>query len=493
MGKRIEGELSDANSRFPVQRGLYYGGAWHDPIDGTIASTENPATGEVLCDVAWAGQIDVEHAVDAAAGGFDTWRRVSPIDRARSLQRLAERLRSRRADLTWLDAVDAGMPISEVERDVEIAATALEFFAGLVTEAKGQTLPSPHGELNYVLRQPIGIVARIVAFNHPLMFAASRIAAPLAVGCSIILKPSEQAPLSALLLAELSDGLFPDGVLNVLPGGRDCGSALASSDRVRKIGLIGSVQTGKAVLASAAATIKESALELGGKNALIAWPDSDPAQVADAVFRGMNFSWCGQSCGSTSRAFLHDALHDEVMGRVKAMCNELRPGLPHLPETRMGSLISQSHLASVETHVAKALKQGASVVAGGRRPDDADLSAGAFFEPTVLSGITQDMAIASDEVFGPVLSLMRWKDGDDVVAQANATPFGLTAAIWTRDLATAHSAADRLDVGYVWINRPGTHIHGAPFGGTKMSGIGREESIEELYSYTTLKNVNVRF
>lgn len=482
---------TDLRMKLPERR-LFYAGGWHDPIDGAVVPTHDPSLGTVIADVAWAGPTDVERAIDAAEQGFEQWRRTTPLQRSRALVALAAKLREHGEELAWLDAVNAGMPIVEVERDVELAATAMEFFAGLTTEAKGETIPMGAGELNYTLRQPIGVVARIVAFNHPLMFAASRAAAPLAAGNAVILKPSEQAPLSALRLAELSRDILPEGVLGVLPGGRECGEALASSPRIGKVSLIGSVETGKAVLRSAAASIKEVALELGGKNALIAWPDADPEAVADAAFRGMNFSWCGQSCGSTSRIFLHEAIHDEVLRKLVERCSDLRPGLPTLRDTRMGALISQRHLEKVDGYVRRAAQVGAMIEAGGKRPEDGALSAGSFYEPTVLSGVTSDMEVAREEIFGPVVSVLRWSDVDTVIADANSTPYGLTASVWTNDISAAHDAAERLDVGYVWINRPGAHHHGAPFGGRRQSGIGREESIDELLAYTSVKNVNLR-
>lgn len=484
----LAGSLGDA--RLPAHRGLYYGGTWHDPLSGGSAPTINPATGQSIAQVAVAGADDVDAAISSAAAGFAIWRKTDALTRSRALVAWAARLRANADQLAWLDAVDAGMPISQVLRDIELAAVAIEFCAGLITEIKGDTLPTGNGQLTYTLRQPIGVVARIVAFNHPLMFAASRAAAPLAAGNALILKPSEQAPLSALRLAELSEGLFPPGVFNVLPGGRECGEALARSPRVAKVSLIGSVPTGKAVLRAAAETIKETALELGGKNALIAYPDADIPTVADAIFRGMNFAWGGQSCGSTSRAFVHTDIHDAVVALVVEKCRALVPGMPTEPGTAMGCLISEAHRARVEGFVASAIEDGATLVAGGRRPPGLD--GGAFYEPTVFTGVSADMSIAREEIFGPVLSIFRWSDEAAMLADVNDTDFGLTAAIWTERISTALRVAEALEVGYVWVNGVGAHIHGAPFGGVKQSGLGREESIDEIFAYTAVKTINVR-
>jgi betaine-aldehyde dehydrogenase len=482
----------ERSGKLPTQLGLYYGGKWQAARSGATSPTIDPATGETIAHVSWADAGDVELATASAERGFALWRKTSAQERGRTLLAFAAQIRENAAQLAWLDAIDAGMPIAQVFHDVEIAARAIEFCAGLVTEIKGDTLPPGNNELTYTLRQPLGVVARIVAFNHPFMFAASRAAAPLAAGNALILKPSEHAPLSAMRLAELSEGLFPAGVINVLPGGKECGEALSKSPRVRKVSLIGSVATGKAVLRAAAESIKETALELGGKNALIAYPDTDPEAVANAIFRGMNFAWGGQSCGSTSRAFVHTDVHDAVVARVAEKCRNLKPGVPTDPSSGMGCLINMNHRSKVEAFVKSALAAGARLEAGGQIPADPLLAAGAFYEPTVFSNVTSDMRIAREEIFGPVLSVLRWSDEEKMLAAVNDTEFGLTAAIWTENLSTALRVAEAVEVGYVWINGVGTHIHGAPFGGIKQSGLGREESIDEILSYTTLKTVNVR-
>ncbi len=481
----------EAARRLPEHLGLYYGGSWRPALSGATMATVNPATGEVIAEVACAQQEDVDLAISAAERGFATWRRTTALERGRALQAWARRIRENAEQLAWLDAIDAGMPLTIVRRDIELAATSIEFNAGLVTEIKGDTLPPGGGQLTYTLRQPLGVVARIVAFNHPLMFAASRAAAPLAAGNALLLKPSDQAPLSALRLAELSADLFPPGVINVLPGDRVCGEALSSSSRVRKVSLIGSVATGRAVLRAAAESIKDTALELGGKNALVAYPDANIEATADAVFRGMNFGWSGQSCGSTSRAFIHDDLYGELVIRVLQRCRALRVGMPIDPTTTMGCLISMKQRDNVDSFVRGALVAGARLEIGGRAPPDAALEKGAFYEPTVFSDVTSDMRIAREEIFGPVLSIMRWSDEAKMLNEVNGLPYGLTAAVWTESLTTALRVSEQLEAGYVWINGVGTHVHGAPFGGVKLSGIGREESIDEILAYTAVKTINI--
>ena len=476
---------------FPDQRGLYYGGAWHDAAGGAVQETTSPSTGQSLGQVAWAGAADVDAAVRAAQAGFLEWRRVRPLERGRILREAATIIRVNGRELAMIDAADCGNPVAEMVRDAEIAATSLEYFAGLVLELKGDTIPMGEGSLNYTVREPLGVVVRINAYNHPFMFAAMRAGPPLAAGNSLIVKPPEQAPLSSLRLAELIGPLFPPGAFSVLPGGRACGEALVTHPGVAKVGVIGSVPTGRAVLRAAADSMKKVGLELGGKNALIAYPDADPDKVAAGVVRGMNFTWCGQSCGSTSRAFLHAELHDAVLERVAERVRAIRPGLPTQFESQMGCLVSRDQYDKVLRYVAWGQEDGARLVCGGVPPNDPALADGLFIEPAVFADVTMDMRIAREEIFGPVLSVLRWSDEDTMLAAVNAVEYGLTASIWTRDLSTAHRTAARVEAGYIWINGASAHFMGAPFGGYKQSGLGREESLDEILDCTQIKNVNV--
>lgn len=477
----------------PKHAALYYGGHWHAPQAGHFEDTLNPAYDLPLASAPVADAADVDAAVRAAHAAFAGWRQQLPAQRGALLRQAAQVLREHAEPLALLDALNTGNPVAMLKADARVAADALDYFAGLAPEIKGTTLPMGEGHLNYSVREPLGVVARIVAYNHPLMFAAMRIAAPLAAGNCVVVKAPDQAPLSCLKLAELIGPLFPAGVVNFLTGGRACGQALAEHPLVRKVTLIGGVATGKAVLRSSAETLKPVLLELGGKNALIGFPDADVEALAAGVVQGMNFTWAGQSCGSTSRVFLHESLHDEVLTRVARLLAERhRPGLPSDPATTMGSLISRAQRDKVETYIRSALEEGARLVCGGQRPTDPALAAGFFIEPTVFAEVTPDMRIAREEIFGPVMSVFRWQDEDALFAQVNALEYGLTASLWTRDLDTAHRAAARVQAGYVWINNTSQHFIGAPFGGVKQSGIGREECFEELLEFTQLKNVNLK-
>jgi betaine-aldehyde dehydrogenase len=476
----------------PAHRSVYYGGAWHEPAAGNYAETWNPSTGESLGRVAVGAQTDVDAAVAAARRGFAEWRAVAPLERARILRHLAELLRQHAGELALIDAANCGNPVREMTSDANVAAAQIDFFAGLVTEMKGASIPMGPDAVNFSVREPVGVVARIVPFNHPFMFAAGKSAAPLAAGNSVVIKPPEQAPLSALRLAELIDGLLPAGVFNVVPGGRDTGAALASHRDVAMVAIIGSVAAGRAVMRAASETVKPVLLELGGKNALIAYADADPDEVATAAVGGMNFTWCGQSCGSTSRAFIHATIYDAVLDRVRVRAAAFRPGLATDPATTMGAIVSRVQLERVLGYIESAKNEGARLLCGGNRPSDPRLAGGFFVEPTVFVDVTRAMRIAREEIFGPVLAILKWSNESRMLDEVNAVDYGLTCSIWTNDLSTAHRTAMAVQVGYVWINEVGKHFLGAPFGGVKQSGFGREECLEELLRFTQEKNIHVK-
>jgi betaine-aldehyde dehydrogenase len=348
------------------------------------------------------------------------------------------------------------------------------------------------GVVNFSVREPRGVVGRIIPFNHPFMFCAGKAGAPLATGNTVVVKPPEQAPLSALRLAEMIGGILPPGVLNIVPGGREAGATLASHPDVAMIALVGSVPTGRAVMKAAADTLKPVMLELGGKNALIAYPDTDPEEVAGGVVGGMNFTWCGQSCGSTSRAFIHEKIYDAVLEKVKTKVAHYKPGIATDRATTMGSIISKAQYDKILGFIDSAKKEGARLLHGGGRPSDPALAKGLFIEPTIFADVQPTMRIAREEIFGPVLSIFKWSDEAKMLQQVNSVEYGLTASIWTNDLSTAHRTAAAVQSGFVWINEVSKHFLGAPFGGYKQSGIGREECFEEMIAYTQEKNIHVK-
>jgi betaine-aldehyde dehydrogenase len=476
----------------PQGRDLYYGGIWHSSIGGRRANIENPGTGEVLAEVTQATAEDLDAAVSAAQRGFAHWRAVPPTERARVLRQAADVIRGHGPELAMLDAADSGNPYREMRADADAAAAQMDFFAGLVTEMKGASIPMGPDRLNFSVREPLGVVARLLAFNHPLMFCAGKAAAILAAGNAVIIKPAEQTPLSALRLAELIGPLFPAGVFNVLPADRVAAAHLVAHPGIAKVALVGSVAAGRAILHAAADGIKPVLLELGGKNALIAFADADAEEVAQAVVAGMNFGWCGQSCGSTSRAFVHESLHAAVLERICQLLADFVPGLPTDPATRMGALVSRHQYERVLQYIATARAEGARLVHGGKRPAHCPAERGYFIEPTVFADVTTQMRIAREEIFGPVLSVLRWRDAEGMFEQVNGLEYGLTCSIWTRDLNLAHRAAQRVQAGFVWVNEVAKHFLGTPFGGYKQSGIGREECLDELLAFTQEKNIHIR-
>lgn len=477
----------------PTQRGLYYGGAWHAPKAGVYEDTINPTYNEAITAAPVADADDVDAAVKAAHAAFPAWAATPPIERGRYLRKAAAVLREHAVPLAQLDSLNNGNPVSALAMDAGFAADVLEYFAGLATEIKGETIPMGDGNFNYTLQQPLGVVGRIVAYNHPFMFAAAKMAAPLAAGNTVVVKSPDQAPLSILRLAELVGHIFPPGVINFLCGGRGCGDAMGRHPLVQKITLIGGVPTGKAVMKTAADNLKPVLLELGGKNALVAYPDADIDKLVSGIIAGMNFTWSGQSCGSTSRVFLHESIHDAVLEKVvKLLPERHKPGIPTDPKTTMGSLVSKAQLDKVKRYVEVGLEDGGRLVCGGKQPADEALKDGFFFEATVFADMKQTMRLAKEEVFGPVMSVFKWGDEEQMWQDVNSVDFGLTGSIWTQNINTAHRAAQRIYTGYVWINNASQHFVGAPFGGVKQSGIGREECFAELLEFTYTKNVNLK-
>lgn len=461
--------------------------------DGTMAITA-PFDGSVLTHVPLGSIEDVEDAVRAAHAAFPRWRDTPLTERAALIRRFADRLQERAHELAVLDAATSGNPVTAMVGDVAMAAQYLDYYASVAFEIKGATLPSMTRSWLLTKREPYGVVGRIIPYNHPILFAASKIGAPLVSGNTVVLKAPDQAPLSALLMAEIVQETFPPGVVNILTGtGAVTGNALVRHPQVKRIALTGSVETGQRIQKAAAeSAVKHVSLELGGKNAMIVCADADVEAAGQAAATGMNCHWCqGQSCGSITRLFLHESVHDDVLERLVAALRSIRIGHPLDPRTEMGCLVSQAQFDKVTSYIRSGHEGGARLLTGGGRPAGAAFEAGFFVEPTVFADVDMSMRIAREEIFGPVLSVLRWSDLDDVVARANELPFGLTGAVWTRDLETALSVADQLDTGYVWVNGSSRHFLGAPFSGHKDSGTDSEEGIDELFSYTQTKTINI--
>jgi betaine-aldehyde dehydrogenase len=438
---------------------------------------------------------DIATAYDAAAAAFPAWSTAHPTERARALRHLADLVDDHGDELAALDVLDNGSPIKEMRKDVDIASAQLRYFAGLVLQVRGETIPTGHGRLNYTLRQPYGVVGRIVPFNHPLMFAAGKIAAPLAAGNTVIMKPSEHTSLSALRLAELIDDALPPGVVNMVTGwGHTAGDAIVSHPGIRRLAFIGAETTGRAIVARAmGVNVKHVSLELGGKNPLLVFPDADLELAVDGAIRGMNFTWQGQSCGSTSRVFVDREIHEEFLDRLVNTVESLKQGMPDDWTTETGSMINRAQFDKVQHYVALGVEEGSRLVTGGEHITADGLADGMFISPAVFADVDPQSRMAREEIFGPVMAVMPFSGYDEGLALANDTELGLTASVFTRDIGVAHRFAHDVEAGFVWVNDSSRHFLGAPFGGYKDSGIGREEDIEELLSYTQVKNVNVLY
>jgi len=459
---------------------------WIDAID--------PSNEEVIGRFPAGSAMDVQRAVGAADAAQPGWAALDPVSRGKLLRKVAQALRDRAQEALEVEVRDTGNTVTKMKGDVESAAYAIDFFAGLGTEIKGETIPASSDNLHFTLREPYGVVGRIVPFNHPIKFAAHALAAPLMAGNTVVVKPPEQSSLSAGILAEICRDLLPAGTVNIVTGnGMPAGDAIVRHPLVKRIAFTGSVPTGQRILSAAAETgIKHVTLELGGKNPLIAYPDQDPDKIAEVAISAMNFAWQGQSCGSASRLLLHESLHDRVVARILEIASQMRLGDPLDPMSQMGPINSKLHHGRVMAMIQVGIDDGAHLALGGKRPPGARFEKGYWIEPTVFTGVTAGMRIAREEIFGPVMSVFKWRDEQEALTLANSTEYGLAASIWTHDIRAALRAARAVKAGYVWVNGASAHHYGTPFGGMKNSGLGREEGLDELLSYTETKTVHVR-
>ncbi len=459
---------------------------------GEVAEDRSPADGRALAVVPDAQPADVDRAVTAARSAFPDWRATPVAERARVVTAIAATVRGHATELGILDALDSGNPASAMIGEAELAASWLEWCAGAASRVVGETVPGPRGQWLMTRHEPYGVVARLTAYNHPLLFAAQKIGAPLVTGNTLVLKPADQTPLAPLRLGELLARGRPARCCQhhhrYRPGR---GDALVRHPRVKRISLIGSVRTGQRIqIAAAESGIKHVSLELGGKNPMIVLPDVDPEVAAQAAVAGMNFAKSlGQSCGSCSRLFLPESIADAVVARIAGLCAELRQGHPLDPGTDVGCMVSAREQERVLAMIEAARAAGAELVCGGGIPPG--LEEGAYIAPTVFDHVNPGMAIARKEIFGPVLSVLRYRDLEEAVRAADSVNLGLTASVWTNDLHTALTLADRLDAGYVWVNDAGRHFDGVPFSGHRDSGTDSEEGIGELYSFTQPKTVAI--
>ncbi|WP_281689639.1 aldehyde dehydrogenase family protein [Pseudonocardia thermophila] len=475
----------------PVHALMSIGGQWCEAASGARMDCIDPTTEELLGTVPAAGPADAGLAVQAALEAAGPWRALGWTKRAALLRDLAAAIEEVAEPLAVLDTLDSGNPIAGMRSDVDSTIRELHYYAGLAGQTHGETTPTGADTVSFTQREPYGVVLRIVPFNHPFKFATGKAAAALAAGNAVIVKPGEQTSLSAIALAEIAEGVLPPGVLTVLTGtGPELGAALVAHPGIQRVAFTGSVPTGRRILETAARNLAHVTLELGGKNPLIVCPDVDPRAAARDAVKSMNIARSnGQSCGSTSRLYVHERIRAEFTEALLEQVRALRVGDPCDDANDVGPLAFAEHHARVLDHIDRAKAAGATVAVGGSRPPGLDR--GYFVEPTVFTDVTDDMPIAREEVFGPVMAVMGFTDLDDAVRRANDTDFGLTANVFTRDLRVAHRLAGELQAGYVYVNGTGRRPPGSPFGGWKHSGLGKENSHEELLSYTREKTITI--
>jgi betaine-aldehyde dehydrogenase len=474
----------------PEQK-LHIGGRYVDASSGETFETINPATGEVIARIQLANAADVDRAVTAAAAGFKIWSAMTGIQRGRILMKAVELLRRRNDELAHIEVLDTGKPIAEASTvDVASGADCIEFFAGVAPTLRGE-----HVDLGrafaYTRREPLGVCAGIGAWNYPIQIACWKSAPALACGNAMVFKPAELTPLSALKLAEIyAEAGLPDGVFNVVQGPASTGQALVRHPGVAKVSLTGEVGTGRAVMADAAATLKKVTMELGGKSPLIIFADADLDNAVAAALNA-NFYTQGEVCSNGTRVFVEASIKDAFLARLLPRVAAARIGDPLDPATNIGALISAEHRDRVLGYVEIGRREGAKLLCGGKKPADPRLARGFFVEPAVFDGCTDDMTIVREEIFGPVMSVLTFAGEDEVVRRANATEYGLSAGVFTRDLARGHRVVAQLEAGTCWINNYNVTPIEVPFGGNKQSGIGRENGLAAIEHYTQVKSVYV--
>ena len=463
---------------------------WVESRSGKRFDVLNPATEQKLGDCAEGDQEDIDVAVKAARRAFEegAWPKTSARERGRILMRVANLMEKHKEELATLETMNNGKPIAEtMGADLPLSIECFEYYAGLADKIHGETLPVSGNFLNYTLREPVGVVGQVIPWNFPLLMAAWKLAPALATGCTVVLKPAEQTPFSALRLGEiLIEAGVPPGVVNIVPGfGPTAGAALASHKDVDKLAFTGSTEIGKVIMkAAAGSNLKRVSLELGGKGPNIVFADADVDAAVDGAMKAIFFNQ-GEVCCAGSRLFLEDSIADQFLAKMKAKAEKIVVGDPMQAATQMGAQVSSEQYEKILGFIAKGTAEGAKLVTGGKPSG----KSGYFLSPTIFDGVTDNMTIAREEIFGPVCAVLRFKDAADLKRRANDTIYGLSAGVWTRDIAKAHRLARDIKAGTIWVNCYNCFDASSPFGGFKQSGFGRENGMHAIELYTNVKSV----
>ena len=484
-------QASPQSSLLDQEFRMLIGGELTAGESGATLTSYDPATLRELAQWPNASPLDVDRTVQAAKAALPAWRSLDLGDRQAVVLEVAKRIRESQEDLAVLDMLDTGSLLSGMRGDVAGAIWSLEHFAALSHEIKGEVTHRDRN-LHYTRREPFGVVARLIAFNHPLAGLSAAMAAPLLTGNCVILKPSPHTPLSGLALAAAIVDVAPPGVINIVTGDNErVAVSLIRHPDIRRVALTGSAEAGRRAMALAAENMKTLTLEGGGKNPLIVFPDIDVGFATDVAVKGMNFKHQSQSCASTSRILVHKSIREPFVEQLVAKVEALRVGLPTNPDADMGAITHKAQYEKTLNYIEQGKAAGARLLTGGGRPCAAELEDGLFLEPVVFDRVEPQMSIAQEEIFGPVISVMGWSDYDEMIEVANGTMYGLTAVVLTNDLNQAIKTANAMEAGYVEVNGSVSFAAGSPFGGIKQSGLGREGTIDDLLSYTQVKSINI--